>query len=75
VLFENASALNLGNFPYPFVSIPISIQATTNGQAVGIERVALTSTTAWGNTYFYMPMSVTLQTIIISLVAIGRWKN
>lgn len=73
-LFETASALDLGNLPYPFASIPTSIQATATGQAVCIERVAFTSTTAWGNTYFYLPRAVTLSTVVISLTAIGRWK-
>lgn len=76
VLFETASALNLGDYPYPFASIPTGVFATPIGQGIGgVERVANITTTSWGNVFLYMPMSVTLPTIKISLMAIGRWKN
>ena len=64
---------NLGSFPVNFIAKPI-IQATVSYGTAAIESILNTSTSSWGSTILYRPVSTSSYTYYVDLIAIGKWK-
>ena len=68
-----SSTQNLGSFPVNFIEKPI-VQATVSYGTASIESILNTSTTSWGSTVLYRPVSTSSYTYYVDLIAIGKWK-
>ena len=74
VLYESSAAIDLGSFPYQFISVPV-INATIGSQrSAFVESIYSTTASSWGYTYLVRPNSATSSTYQIDLIAIGKWK-
>lgn len=72
--YETASAVQFGNWPFPFISIPVA-QVTVLGRMAIAESLQYLSPTSAGSSYFARPNSVQDQSTTVHIIGIGRWKT
>lgn len=66
--------LSLGAMPATFASTPTITATVVGGNAALIENVKDSSKSSFGSTYFCRPDTVGSLTIVVDVIAIGRWK-
>lgn len=73
-LYESASRINFGNWPYTFIAVP-NVSITNVCATAGFaEDLTGLSTTAVGSAYICRASTVTNGTFKFSIIGIGRWK-
>ena len=74
-MYDNATILNLGNFPVAFISKPtVTANVIKPGANGVIENIEATTETKVGGCYVMRPTTTTNVQISINYIAVGRWK-
>ena len=71
-VYETAG-VPLGDFTQSFVEIPVVTASCTGASSVWIEAITPTKTSL-GSSWFMRPVSTSNAQVVISYIAIGRWK-
>lgn len=71
--YETPSAIQFGDWPIPFISIPVA-QVTVLSRMAIAESLQYLSPTSAGSSYFARPNSVQTQDTTVHIIGIGRWK-
>lgn len=76
-VYENSTALNLGNWAYTFISAPTVFASpgrVSGSVSAFAEQIQNTSETAVGTTLFWCPRTHSSAIVAANILGIGRWK-